>query len=77
MPNYDEALAQGEVKAKWSGAWIWTDAAPARNAYVLLRRPFRLHGRRTVEIDITADSFYTLYCDGERVGRGPARCSWG
>ncbi len=74
MEKSPESLAQEKVKADWSGRWIWTgDAAAARNAYALFRRTFETDRPGRLDIDITADSFYTLYLDGRRVTRGPSR----
>lgn len=56
--------------------WLWS-ASPQRD-----ERDRRLHFRRTFELDVvpasaeihvTADSFYTLWVNGEYVNRGPAR----
>ena len=57
-----------------NGSWIWTgDEAPARNAYAFFRRRFAIDEPATLSLDITADTFYTLYLDGRHIGRGPAR----
>ncbi len=67
-------LCQGEAKTDWHGAWVWSEAAgKARNAYALFRRSFVLESETEIQIAITADSFYELYVDGRRLGRGPAR----
>lgn len=61
-------------KKHWNGKWIWCEGgdAPQRNAYAFFRREFESAGG-TLEIHISADSFYWLYIDGELIGRGPSR----
>lgn len=74
-PTTDAALAQAPVRSDWRGAWVWAEpvAAKDRNAYVFFRREFGAAGPTVLEIAITADSFYTLWLDGQFLGRGPAR----
>ncbi len=58
---------------EWRAAWIWTDAAlPARNAFVGFRRDFDYNGGRAL-LHLTADSRYTLFLNGKRLGQGPVR----
>ena len=53
---------------------MWPEAAAAdRNVYALFRRTFRADAPATLELHLTADSFYTLYLDGRFISRGPAR----
>ena len=60
-------------KTEWRGNWIWTaEPPPYRNAYSYFRRTFATTGG-TLNIDITADSFYWLFLDGELIAHGPAR----
>jgi len=66
-------LALTPPKTRWHGKWLWAaDAGAARNAYAHFRRTFQTTGGR-LAIEISADSFYWLYLDGEFVCRGPAR----
>jgi len=67
-------LRQGSDAYIWSGSWIWTDSAKqARNAYAFFRRSFHLPADVRLSLRITADSFYELFVDGKRLGRGPSR----
>lgn len=67
-------LCQGTEKSDWRGAWVWSEAVErARNAYALFRRSFVLETETEIHVAITADSFYELHVDGNRIGRGPAR----
>lgn len=57
----------------WQASWIWTaDATPRRNAWVRFRRTFDYAGG-PASLRVTADSRYTLYVNGERLGQGPVR----
>lgn len=61
-------------RTNWHGHWVWpTAATPQRNAYALFRRTFACAAAGTLDVAITADSFYVLYVDGVFVCRGPAR----
>ncbi len=74
MSDHHTPLAGGEVRTDWSGQWIWhSPQTEARNAYALFRRTFRTTAHDTLRIHLVADSFYTLYLDGRRCARGPAR----
>ena len=56
--------------------WIWTEAPlPARNAFVRFRRCFAYRGGGSVRLQVSADSHYWLYLNGEFLGSGPVR-SW-
>jgi hypothetical protein len=67
-------LCHALARTVWRGTWIWTDDVPtARNVYALFRRTFTLASAGQLHLDITADSHYTLYIDGQRQMRGPAR----
>lgn len=49
-------------------------ASPSHYQVRLFRRPFQLPGKRArLEVHVSADSRYLLYCNGALVGRGPAR----
>lgn len=74
LSQQNNSLAQGAVRTEWSGAWIWPeDVAADRNVYALFRRILHNDTPATLELHITADSFYTLYLDGRFISRGPAR----
>lgn len=56
--------------------WIWTPEQTAdRNAFVRFRRVFDVQPGEYVRIEITADSVYVLFVNGQYVGQGPMR-SW-
>jgi len=74
MTNITEPLLT-QPKTTWRGAWIWASAdEAARNVYAYFRRPFTTTGGQ-LSIDISADSFYWLYLDGEYIGHGPSRAA--
>ena len=57
----------------WPGAWIWSsDRLPQRNAFVRFRRCFPYDGGAAT-LNLTADSRYVLYVNGEYLGQGPVR----
>lgn len=60
-----------------SANWIWTpEDDGGRNITVCFRHRFSLKNvPREARLEISADSRYVLYVNGERVGQGPAR-SW-
>jgi hypothetical protein len=55
--------------------WIWTEyPGPIGNDYIYARRAFRLDRAPTAALlHISADTFYRLHINGERLGQGPAR----
>lgn len=58
---------------EWHAQWIWADAElPARNAFVGFRRSFDYSGGQAL-LHLTADSRYTLFLNGKRLGQGPVR----
>ena len=58
---------------EWHGQWIWAgDALPVRNAFVRFRRNFDYNGG-AAWLHLTADSRYTLFLNGKRLGQGPVR----
>lgn len=74
MTDMNNDLAPDDIKLDWAGRWIWTSpAAEAKNAYAFFRRTFNADRAGRLDVDITADSFYTLYLDGRRIARGPSR----
>ncbi|MDQ1908997.1 family 78 glycoside hydrolase catalytic domain [Paenibacillus sp. GD4] len=61
----------------WNAQWIWGgEEESPRNEWRCFRRSFDApdQGWSLGKVSITADSRYTLYINGEQVGRGPARC---
>ncbi len=57
----------------WQGHWIWTSAELAeRNTFVRFRRCFDYNGGGA-SLNITADSRYVVYVNGEYLGQGPVR----
>lgn len=77
MPKYNR-------RAEWvwrprtlePGATMEAKARAEANRYVYFRKGFELDGlvaRATV--DVSADGRYQLFVNGQRIGRGPARCS--
>ena len=67
-------------------SWIWsaegTHAAPAPEAATpshyqvrMFRRVFEVADAKSarLKVQVSADSRYLFYCNGERVGRGPAK----
>lgn len=49
--------------------------AEESNRYVYFRRAFDVTGAATASAHVSADGRYQLFVNGQRVGRGPARCS--
>ena len=68
-----------QPRAAWRGKWIWTDSSgeAGKNVYAFFRRELQVRHAARIEIHITADSFYALFLDGERLHRGPARSHFG
>jgi hypothetical protein len=78
------------AKYKRRAEWIWRPRASCgktsvsmdtkfreeANRFVYLRKTFHLEDNPTTAmVDVSADGHYQLYVNGQRVGRGPARCS--
>jgi alpha-L-rhamnosidase len=71
--------------ARWRGNWIWIypqsrtayktiNQAQSRNSYFYVRKSFELPAAPTRTLArVCADSRYTLYINGQRIGFGPAR----
>ncbi len=58
---------------EWTGGWIWPELDTGeRNAWARFRRTFVYTGG-AVQLNITADSRYLLWVNGEYVGEGPVR----
>ena len=57
-----------------TGSWIWTkDKTPEFNRFVRFRKTFSYSGGKA-DLEITADTRYALYVNGEFLGFGPGRC---
>jgi hypothetical protein len=62
-------------------AWVWarggaTDPEPLPDSpfrACRFRRTFEAPGDASATVHVSADSEYVLYCNGERVGHGPAK----
>jgi alpha-L-rhamnosidase len=70
-PNYfDTGLNQNEWTAKhvWDGTTNGNNFAYFRKTFLLTRKPDR------AKVYVTAHNDYMLYCNGQLLGRGPARC---
>ena len=76
------------AKYRRSAEWIWRErdltkaesmedrVRAERNRFVYFRRDFELNGDAIdAKVDVSADGRYILYVNGQRVGRGVARCS--
>jgi len=54
--------------------WLWTAAAPERNAFVIFRRELDLADRpQAAELRLAADARYRLWVNGVILGTGPVR----
>jgi hypothetical protein len=60
----------------WIAKWIWCEGEPVpQNFYLYCRKAFTLEEETAAAIiDVSADSRYKLFVNGQFVGRGPARC---
>jgi len=70
-PNYfDTGLNQYE----WTAKYIWDGTTNANN-YAYFRKTFVLTNKpELARVYVTAHNDYLLYCNGQPLGRGPARC---
>ena len=70
-PNYfDTGLNQSE----WQAQYIW-DGTTNVNNFAYFRKTFVVTNKPDLaKIYVTAQNDYILYCNGELLGRGPARC---
>jgi alpha-L-rhamnosidase len=62
----------------WKASWIWSEGEESpRNEWRCFRKTFHLNPEtiKQATIQITADSRYVLYVNGQQEGRGPVR-SW-
>ncbi len=70
-PNYfDTGLNSSEWKAQyvWDGTTNLNNFAYFRKTFVVTNRP------NLAKVYVTAHNDYLLYCNGQLLGRGPARC---
>lgn len=67
MPGVNET-------AGFPARWVWhPDVRPDEPTVLAFRLPFTVTETQTVRIHVTADHRYELFCDGQRLGRGPER----
>ncbi len=67
---FDTGLAQGD----WTAHYIWDETTNLNN-FAYFRKSFSLARKPTLaKVYVTAHNDYILYCNGQLVGRGPARC---
>jgi hypothetical protein len=67
MPGVNET-------ADLAARWVWhPDVRPDEPTVLVFRLPFSLEAAETVRLHVTADHRYELFCDGQRLGRGPER----
>jgi alpha-L-rhamnosidase len=71
-PDYfDTGLNQGE----WTANYIW-DGTTNQNNFAYFRKTFVLTNQPSLsKVYVTAHNDYILYCNGQLLGRGPARCN--
>ena len=68
--SFDTGLAQNE----WTAHYIW-DGTTNLNNFAYFRKTFSVTNKPTLaKIYVTAHNDYLLYCNGQLLGRGPARC---
>lgn len=60
----------GQWPAHWVGA---AESTPALPYVMAFRLRFTVEQAETIRIHVSADERYTLYLDGQRIGRGPER----
>lgn len=62
---------------QWNANWIWQKGQPIEdNILLCARKTFNLDNKPDSSmLYITADSEYTLWVNGDYLGRGPARCA--
>jgi len=65
---------QQAIKSQWTAQWIWaTPDGLEPNSHVFFRRNFSLKTvpKGPVVVDVSAETEYTLYVNGQKVGFGP------
>jgi len=66
---FDTGLNQNE----WTARYLW-DGTTNQNNFAYFRKTFSITNRSTLaKVYVTAHNDYLLYCNGQLVGRGPAR----
>jgi alpha-L-rhamnosidase len=70
-PNYfDTGLNQNE----WTARYVW-DGTTNQNNFAYFRKIFSITRKPALaKVYVTAHNDYILYCNGQLLGRGPARC---
>ncbi len=67
---FDTGLNQGE----WTAQYIW-DGTTNHNNFAYFRKTFLVTSKPILaKVYVTAHNDYLLYCNGQPLGRGPARC---
>ena len=67
MPGVNET-------ADFPARWVWhPDAGPQEPTVLAFRLAFKVDEATTVRLHVTADHRYELFCNGQRLGRGPER----
>jgi len=67
---FDTGLNQNE----WQARYIW-DGTTNQNNFAYFRKAFLLGTKPVLgKVFVTAHNDYLLYCNGQLLGRGPARC---
>ena len=67
---FDTGLNQGE----WTAHYIW-DGTTNYNNFAYFRKTFLVANKPALaKVYVTAHNDYLLYCNGQPLGRGPARC---
>ena len=68
---FDTGLNQDE----WTAQYIW-DGTTNQNNFAYFRKTFLVTNKPALaKVYVTAHNDYLLYCDGQLLGRGPARCN--
>jgi alpha-L-rhamnosidase len=67
---FDTGLDQNE----WTARYVW-DGTTNQNNFACFRKTFSLARKPSLaKVFVTAHNDYLLYCNGQLLGRGPARC---
>jgi alpha-L-rhamnosidase len=68
--RFDTGLNQNE----WAAQYVW-DGTTNQNNFAYFRKTFVVTNLPTLaKVYVTAHNDYLLYCNGQLLGRGPARC---
>ncbi|HTB84851.1 MAG TPA: family 78 glycoside hydrolase catalytic domain, partial [Candidatus Sulfotelmatobacter sp.] len=68
--TFDTGLDQNE----WTARYVW-DGTTNQNNFAYFRKAFSITNRPSLaKVYVTAHNDYILYCNGQLLGRGPARC---